>query len=367
LVIIVVAVAAFFVTIVAWFCALFIGRVSDGQQRFLTNALRLYGNTLAYSYFLVPRWPGITFSEKLNDQVSVDVDHVSLRRWSVFFRAVLLVPASLVGNALNFGAIPLLLVAWLWGVLTGREPRSIHQALALVLRYQLRLQAYSVLLTPTQPFQGFFGDGLETPLGTSNAPSTASTVGATFPPSVDPSSSARLSAVTASSGALTTRWFVSKATRALMVLTVVAGALLYFFVPRIENPLIVRLQDYFSRSAVTTSHSVIVNATQLFETSTRSCRGAYMLECQQRAATVASPRVGEQSALLLTNNVFVPTRALASVKSYESSIDSLVYELSIVQRPESLAQQTHVVRVEIPVTLAQLNHDFRVAEMKLGG
>lgn len=361
--------AAFFVTVVAWFCALATGRVSNGQQRFLTNTLRLYANTQAYWYLLVRRWPGITFSAKPNDQVSIEIDHVSLRRWSVFFRLVLMVPASFVGNALNLGAIPLVLVAYVWGVLIGREPRSIHQALALVLRYQLRLQAYWTLLTPTQPFQGFLGDGLEAPSRTSvvNVVPTSSAIGATYSSSVEPAVSERSSMDTATPAALTTRWFVSKPAKVLMVLTLAAGAVIYFLAPTFENPFIVRMQDLVSRSVVTTSHTVTLSVMRRFETSTASCRGAYVLECQQRAATLASPRLGEQSSLLLSNNFFVPTRALALVKKYESAIDSLANELFTVQTSNSLTLQTRVVRVDIPATLVQVNRDFRAAEARLGG
>ena len=369
LVIVGVGFVAFFVTIAAWFCALFTGRVSDGQQRFLTNTLRLYANTQAYWYLLVRRWPGITFSAKPNDQVSIDVDHVRLRRTSVFFRFVLMVPASLVGNALNLGTFPLVFVAWVWGVLGGREPGPLHQALALVLRYQLRLQAYWTLLTPTQPFQGFLGDGLETRPRTSDVAvvPTSSTHGGASSSGVELVGTEGASKEPANPAALTTRWFVSKAAKVLTVLTLVSGAVLYFFAPAFENPFIIRVQDMITRSVVTTSHTVTVSALGQFETSTASCRGAYVLECQQRAATLASPRVSEQSSLLLSNNVFVPTKALASVRRYESAIDSLANELFTVQTSNSLTLQTRVVKVDIPSTLVLVNRDFHAAEARLGG
>jgi hypothetical protein len=363
-----VAVAAFFVTVVAWFCALFVGRVPDSQQRFLTKALRVYGNVLSYGYLLSSRWPGLTFNAKPGDQVSIDIDHVRLRRWSVFFRLILGTPASLVGGALNLGSYPLLLVAWVWGVLAGREPRAIHQALALVLRYQLRLQAYSTLLTPTQPFQGFLGDGDEPSLKISEDVDTTavSTTTETFPSTVDPIDSQRFATTTAMTAPLSTRWFVTKAAKVLIVLTLIAGVLLYFLTPSLESPFIVRMQDSISRGAVTTSHTVTVNVMRRFEKSTGACRGAYMLECQQRAATPAHTRVSEQLALLLSNNIFVPTSALSSVEKYESAIHLLVNELITVQSPTSLASQTRVVKDEIPVTLAQVNRDFHVAERRLG-
>ncbi len=360
--------AAFFVTVVAWFCALFIGRVPDGQQQFLTKALRVYANVISYGYLLSGRWPGITFNAKPGDQVTVDIDHVGLRRWSVFFRLFLGVPATLVSVALNLGSYPLLLVAWVWGVLAGREPRSIHQALALVLRYQLRLQAYSTLLTPTQPFRGFLGDGVEPSMKTSGSAEAtpAATISDANSSPLDPAAPQRLSTSTVMTAPLPTRWLVTRAARVLMVLALVAGALLYFLTPSFENPLIVRMQDFISRGVVTTSHTTTVNVMLRFETSTSACRGTYMLECQQRAATLAISHVSDQSALLLSNNIFIPTNALTSVKKYESAIDELENELFTVQTSSSLPSQTRVVRADIPATLALVNRDFLLAKARLG-
>ncbi len=360
--------ASFFVTIAAWFCALFTGRVPDSQQRFLTNALRVYGNVLAYWYLLSRRWPGITFNAKPDDQVSIDIDHVRLRRWSVFFRFVLVVPATIVSNAVYLGSIPLLLVAWVWGVVAGQESRPIHQTLALILRYQLRLQAYWSLLTPTQPFRGFLGDGDEPSSKTSGGgvATPSSTINATFPSRVDPIEAQRSLTSTATMTTLSTRWFVTKAAKVLMVLVLVAGALLYFLMPTFESPLIVRMQDFVSRGVVTTSHTVTLNVMRRFETSTGGCRGTYMLECQQRAATLAYPRLSEQSTLLLSNNIFVPSNALTFVKKYELALGTLEFELLTVQSSSSIASQSRVVKFDVPATLSQVNRDFNVAEARLG-
>ena len=366
LVTMVIGIASFFVLIVAWFCALFTARVTDGQQRFLTNALRLYANVEAYTYLLIRRWPGVTFNEKPDDQVSIEVDHVGLRRWSVFFRLVLALPAAFVWNALYLGSIPLLVVAWVWGILTGREPRPIHQSLALVLRYQLRLQAYCALLTPTQPFRGFLGDGLppRSAINNDSVSPPSSNLGA-LPSSADPSVAERSSEATPST--LVTRWPVSRFAKVLMVVMLIAGVPLYFLTPSFENPLIVRMQDLISRNVVTTSHTVTISAMNQFEATTASCRGDYTLECQQRAATLASPRVSNQAALLLSNNVFVPTSALSSAKMYEVDMRALVNELFTVQTSNSLSVQARVLKVEIPETVAHLNRDYLVEEARLKG
>jgi hypothetical protein len=201
-----VSIAALFATIGAWFVSLFSGRVPDGLQSFITGALRLYANVLAYVFLLSSRWPGLVFDEGDHDQLSLRIEHVPLNRAAVFFRAVLAVPGSVVSGVLSFGSYPILFVMWCWGLVAGREPTFLHQALALVLRFQIRFQAYVYLMTPTQPFRGLMGDG-EAIVSSPNSTSDLS-VGMT-------------------TSMLPTTWPVVKNAKNLIVAIIVLGVVLY--------------------------------------------------------------------------------------------------------------------------------------------
>jgi hypothetical protein len=203
-----VGVAAFFATIASWFASLFLGRVPDGLQTFVTGNVRLYANVLAYAFLLTSRWPGLVFEEGAHDQVSLAIDHVSLNRAAVFFRVVLAIPGSLVSVVLSLGSYPFLIVMWVWGLLSGRETEALHQALALVLRYQIRFQAYAYLLTPTQPFRGLVGDG-----DASVAMSTPNTSDSALP----------------ATSSLPTTWLIAKNARTVLVIIIVVGLVLYVF------------------------------------------------------------------------------------------------------------------------------------------
>ena len=202
-----VSVAAFFATIGSWFASLFVGRVPDGLQAFVTGALRLYANILAYTFLLTSRWPGLVFEEGAHDQVSLSIDHVSLNRAAVFFRLVLAIPGSIVSGVLSLGAYPFLFVMWVWGLFSGREPEALHQALALVLRFQIRFQAFAYLLTPTQPFRGLMGDG-----DAGAVPTPVNTPGSEL-----------------ATSSLPTTWFIAKNARTMMIVVIVLGVVLYVF------------------------------------------------------------------------------------------------------------------------------------------
>jgi hypothetical protein len=318
-----VGIAAVFVTIVAWFSALFSGRVPDGMQRFLTNALRLFANLLAYYYLLVPRWPGLNFHTRPTEQVSLEIDHVGLNRAAVFFRIILGYPANIVSIAFTLGAVPILFVMWCWGVIVGREPRALHQAMALVLRFQLRLQAYVGLVTPTQPFRSSFGDGA------AGATDEATTVeGATLP----------------------TRWYVKQAAKVTLVVMLVIGGPLYALNFFIERPLLTRFQTYITRDIVSSSYDTTVNATAQFETSVARCTAASTYTgCAQRAATTAVNQLAPVTTAI-ASNAFAPPDAVQAMTTYRIDFEALKLELSVIQNSTSASTQRSEV-AQIPASL----------------
>ena len=343
----IVGIGALAVTIVAWFAALFTGRVPDGMQRFLTNSLRLFANLLAYYYLLIPRWPGVNFHSRPTEQVTVDVDHVRLRRWAVFFRILLGYPANLVSVLFTLGAFPVLFVMWCWGVVAGREPRSFHQALALVLRYQLRLQAYGCLLTPTQPFRGIFGDGP-----------------ARLTPAVTPSDAPIGIDATVGGGdheqRLATRWFVTKATRVVLVVILVVGAPIYALNFYFERPLLNRFQAVVARVIVTSSHTTTVNAITQFEASVARCSPVGYSGCVARAATSARDQLASAVATM-SDNALVPNNDLSRLRAYQGDFHSLERELTTVQFSTSATTQRAVITHQLPVTF----DDFRASYQRL--
>ena len=166
------AIAVFFVVVAAWFASLVTGRVPDGLQRFIVGWLRYSANVGAYTNLLTDRWPGAHLDPAPDDTVTVDVDHVELNRAAVFFRLILLVPSSVISQILNLGAAFFVMAMWFYALFTGELPQPVHQALCVVLRYSVRFSAYGCLATPTQPFEGMFGDEGAAQAAPAGAPSS---------------------------------------------------------------------------------------------------------------------------------------------------------------------------------------------------
>ena len=338
-VVIVVGIAAFAVVVAAWFGALFTGRVPEGMQSFLTSTLRLNANVLAYGYFLVPRWPGVTFREGERDQLTLLIDHVPLSRWAVFFRVVLGYPANLVSSLLALGTYPTLFVMWLWGVIAGREPRALHQAMALVLRYQIRLQAYTYLLTPTQPFTGLLGDGV--------AATTQAGLGAV------------------EGTARSTRWLITKASKAVVIVMLLLGVPVYLLSFYAERPLITKFQTTLARDVIIDpAYTTTVAAVHRFQAEVSTCAAPTYDGCAARAATKALQRLAPTSRSL-QNNGLIPAHALADARTFERYFTDLEDELVTVQTSLSATVQRDVIQERVPTTLTNFVSAYRLVQADL--
>jgi hypothetical protein len=332
-------IAAFFVAVVAWFAALATKRVPEGMQRFLTRALRFHANVLAYQDLLIPRWPGITLNEKARDQVRIEVDRVELRRASVFFRLILALPGLIVAQAVSLGSYPLLLAMWIVGIVTGREPRALHQALALILRYTIRFEAYFFLLTPTQPFQGFLGDeddiGTSAPLGSDVVP-------------------------------LPTRWSVVKAAKVFVVIALILSAPVYAFQRKADNVLLSPLKSALSRIVVEGSYRQISSAISSFDSSASMCQSSTSTHCMMLASQALYDALSQQTSLL-SRDSFFPSDALGASIRYEAAINALGDEVLEVERSRSVQSQLNIVDGKFQSTVTDFNNDYAALKARIGG
>ncbi|MFP3986231.1 DUF4389 domain-containing protein [Streptomyces sp. E11-3] len=150
------SIAAFFVTIVGWFAALFLGRLPDSIFSFLASVLVYQTRVSASAALLVDRYPPFAFSAP-GHPVQIELRATPLNRLAVLFRLILMIPAAIVANLLQAGWFTLSWIFWLIGIILGRLPEPVFAATAAVARFRLRFAAYATLLTPAYP-KRLFGD-----------------------------------------------------------------------------------------------------------------------------------------------------------------------------------------------------------------
>jgi hypothetical protein len=150
-------IAAFVVVVIGWFGALFTGRLPVFAADFLTGYLRWLSRVYAYLYLLTDVYPPFSLDDA-DYPVRLAVTPGELNRLAVLFRIFLLIPCGIVQNVVTYGALTIFqFVSWLIVLINGQMPDTIYQALSAVLRYQVRVLGFGMMLTSAYP-GGLFGD-----------------------------------------------------------------------------------------------------------------------------------------------------------------------------------------------------------------
>ncbi len=149
-------IAAGVMVFIGWFAALALGRLPAWAGEFLSGYLAWSTRVSAYALLLVDRYPPFEFAAPTYP-VRLLVQPARLNRLAVFFRLILVIPAAFVATIVNYGWLVCAAFIWLAVLIVGRTPVPLFQANAAVLRYNVRYQAYFLLLTSRYP-RGLFGD-----------------------------------------------------------------------------------------------------------------------------------------------------------------------------------------------------------------
>jgi hypothetical protein len=153
-----VGIGVFFVAIAAWFTALFTGRVPEGMASFFQSYIRWSARVAAYIELLTAEYP--PFDGQSNAAYPIDVEFpelTELNRAAVFFRIIIAIPAYFMASFLSTGLFALILPFWICALILGRLPDPVYRAAGTVTRFQIRLQAYMLLVTPEYAW-GWKGD-----------------------------------------------------------------------------------------------------------------------------------------------------------------------------------------------------------------
>ena len=139
------------VVIVAWFAALFTGRVPDGLHNFLARFLRASTHATAYVFLLADPWPPFG-GEPGSYPVDLRVDPPQKQsRLTVFFRILLAIPAMLITYVFRLVNQLVAFLGWFYCLATGHMHQGMRDVSAWMLRYEFQTYAYLFLLTGSYP------------------------------------------------------------------------------------------------------------------------------------------------------------------------------------------------------------------------
>jgi hypothetical protein len=144
--------------VVSWFIILFTGRMPTELANFQVMYLRYYVRTGVFAAFLAEEYPPFQFATTPGDpggdaRVRVDVvpqlEHRN--RVSVGFRLILVIPQLIVLAVLAIVGWLVFVIGFFAVLFTGRWPAGLRRFTVGTLRWWLRVETYSLLLTDEYP------------------------------------------------------------------------------------------------------------------------------------------------------------------------------------------------------------------------
>ena len=152
-------IAAGVVAFVGWWAALFTGWLPDFAVSYMSGYIRWQARVTAYGMLLTDEYPPFSLDDEPGYPVRIAIPlRQRLNRAAVFFRIILVIPASLLSALVTYGGLTIVaLIAWLITLITGKLPNSLHAAYTAIFRYSTRVNGYIYLLTAAYP-GGLFGD-----------------------------------------------------------------------------------------------------------------------------------------------------------------------------------------------------------------
>ena len=144
-------IAVYIAIVIAWFAALILGRVPDGLHGFIGRYLRALTHLSAYLYLLADPWPPFGGAPgHYPVDLRVDPDGTQ-SRLTVFFRALLAIPALLLVYAFRIVNQFIAFIGWFYCLATGHMHEGMRDISAWMLRYEVQAYGYVFLLTSRYP------------------------------------------------------------------------------------------------------------------------------------------------------------------------------------------------------------------------
>jgi D-alanyl-lipoteichoic acid acyltransferase DltB (MBOAT superfamily) len=147
------AIGAVVAIVIAWFALLFTGRYPEGLYNFSAGVLRYTTRMNAYTRLLTDVYPPFDMGEHPEYPVRVAIAPAreSYNRVKVLFRIILAIPVMLISYALNILVEVCSFLAWVLIVVTGKQNKSLQDAINLGTGYAARAGGYFSLMTEDWP------------------------------------------------------------------------------------------------------------------------------------------------------------------------------------------------------------------------
>jgi Domain of unknown function (DUF4389) len=143
-------IAAYFAWIIAWFAALFTGRVPLALHAFMADWLRYSTRVTSYTLLLAEPFPPFSAAGAYPIDARIDTGEEQ-SRLTVFFRLILAIPAFILVYVFRTVNSAIAILSWFYILFVGRMNEGMRNLSAWLLRYEVQTYGYAMLLTGRFP------------------------------------------------------------------------------------------------------------------------------------------------------------------------------------------------------------------------
>lgn len=146
-------IAQMVVVLIAWFAILILGRFPEGMYNFVGGVLRFTQRVNGFTYLQTDEWPGFGIGEDDSYPIRVRFNPPAARqsRLKTLFRIILAIPLLVLSYPMSFLLSGVGIISWLTIVFRGYQPAAIHNALAYIMGWMTRANAYLYLMRDEYP------------------------------------------------------------------------------------------------------------------------------------------------------------------------------------------------------------------------
>lgn len=145
-------------TVFAWIAILFTGRFPPGLFNVGASIMRLTANYTGYTMLVTDEYPPWTGDDPHVSTYPVQYSIVypgQSNRLTVFFRAILAIPALAWVSIVAIAAFVAVIIGWFVILITGRYPEGLRNFVIGYIRLSMRVYTYLLLMTDRYPPFGF--------------------------------------------------------------------------------------------------------------------------------------------------------------------------------------------------------------------
>lgn len=139
------------ITIFAFFAILFTTRYPEGLFKIAVGVMRWQANVYAYILLMCDDYPPFSWDAG-EYPLTLEVEYPdTLNRWLPLIKWLLIIPNLIVFTIVAIVAYFVIVISWFAILFTGKFPRGMFDFVAGMLRWSLRLNAYTYLMRDEYP------------------------------------------------------------------------------------------------------------------------------------------------------------------------------------------------------------------------